>query len=215
MEPVILDKLDIEIDYDEVVRLLGSRGDGSGRLNGKVEKAIEDAFEEAYRLIEPRGMYLIAAGSDLPGSTIFRRLERMAFCICTIGPGLEKRVSELSARGELLGAVILDSVGSAAAEAVARRMDEAIQESAAAEGLKTSCRASPGYGDWDIREQKGVFGLLDGSLIGVSLSESSMMIPRKSISFAVHIADKPVKLRSENSCDNCDMEICPYRRDEG
>ena len=44
-----------------------------------------------------------------------------------------------------------------------------------------------------------------------SLSESFMMIPRKSVSFAIHIAEKPARMRSENSCRNCDIKDCPYR----
>ena len=82
---------------------------------------------------------------------------------------------------------------------------------AAALGLKTSCRASPGYGDWDVKEQKYLFELVPAERIGVTLTESSMMVPRKSVSFAVHIAQDPVRLRSEGSCRNCYMETCPYR----
>jgi len=111
----------------------------------------------------------------------------------------------------MLAAVVLDAIGSAAAEAVARYVSDRIDEEAAAEGLKTSCRASPGYGDWDVKEQKNLFELVPAERIGVTLTDSAMMVPRKSISFAVHISDKPVRLRGENSCRNCDMDTCPYR----
>ncbi len=90
-------------------------------------------------------------------------------------------------------------------------MDRRIQEEANALGLKTSCRASPGYGDWDVREQGKLFRIVPAERIGVTLSESSMMMPRKSVSFAIHIAERPARLRSENSCRNCDREDCPYR----
>ena len=43
----------------------------------------------------------------------------MAFCVCTIGPALEAEVTGLSAGGELLKAVVLDAIGSVAAEAAA------------------------------------------------------------------------------------------------
>ena len=217
MIPIVLEDFEIEIDRAEALRLLGnSKGaysgrDGTGAKKGRVEKTIEDAFREAKDLIRPKGIYLFAAGDDLPGSGQFAGLERMAFCICTIGPDLEERVTGLSEEGNLLDAVVLDAIGSAAAEAVARFLDDIIAKAAAAEGLKTSCRASPGYGDWHVREQKNLFELLDGGVIGVKLSESSMMIPRKSVSFAKHIDKIPKRLRSENSCRNCDMDTCPYR----
>ncbi|MBN2070818.1 MAG: hypothetical protein JW814_05105 [Candidatus Krumholzibacteriota bacterium] len=214
MEPVIIDNITINPDRAEVVRLLGKKRDSGESFSDRVEEALEEAMSEAARLIRPAGIYLITAGKDLPRSTIFDDLEKVAFCICTIGPMLEDLVSELSKTGELLKAVILDSVGSVCAEETANHIDRLIAAKAAGEGLKTSCRASPGYGDWDIKEQRSIFDLLDGGKIGVRLSESSMMIPRKSVSFAIDIAERPARMRSENSCRNCDMDRCFYRRDK-
>jgi hypothetical protein len=216
MGPVILEGFDIEPDQGELSRLLGRRnGEATGApaaaAAGKIGAAREAALEESKGLIEPKAIYVTAAGKDLPGSEMFTDLERVAFCVCTIGPALEERVTAHTKQGDMLAAVILDAIGSAAAEAVARYANDRIEEAAAAEGLKTSCRASPGYGDWDVREQRNLFELVPAGEIGVTLTESAMMVPRKSISFAVHIAEKPVRLRSENSCRNCDMDTCPYR----
>ncbi|MCK4538905.1 MAG: hypothetical protein KAV42_08940 [Candidatus Krumholzibacteria bacterium] len=208
---MIIEKISIDIDREEVMRLLGRIDSEAGEIDARVVRAVDRGIEEAGRLCEPKGIYVVARGKDLPGVGIFDDLERMAFCVCTIGSRLEDKVTSLTTEGRLLDAVILDSAGSAAAEATARYMDELIAEEASKTGLKTSCRASPGYGDWDIREQKGLFSLVDGGKIGVSLSESCMMKPRKSVSFAKHIDKKPHRLRSENSCRNCDIDICPYR----
>jgi hypothetical protein len=211
MEPVVVDDIEVRLDRAEILRLLGRRGETGDTGNERLEAALTEAMQLAGRLIEPKGIYTIAAGRDLPGSDQFSDLERVAFCICTIGPGIEREVTSLSEGGELLRAVVLDSVGSVAAEAVAEVLDQQIHEIAAAEGLKTSCRASPGYGDWDIREQEAIFLLLPAESIGVKLSESFMMIPRKSVSFAVDISEKPVRMRSENSCRNCDRIDCRFR----
>lgn len=216
MEPVILEGFDIEPDSGELSRLLGRKnGEGVGApaaaAAGKISEALDAALEESKGLIVPKAICVTAAGADLPGSEMFTELEKVAFCVCTIGPALEERVTALSKDGDMLAAVVLDAIGSAAAEATARYANDRIDEDAAAEGLKTSCRASPGYGDWDVKEQKALFALVPAGRIGVTLTESSMMVPRKSVSFAVHIAEDPVRLRSESSCRNCDMETCPYR----
>jgi len=210
-EPVVLEGFGIEIDPDGVRRLLGRREESAADSRKRLDEALAEALARAESLVAPKGIYTVIAGRDLPGSEYFDGLERVAFCICTIGPALEREVTALAARDELLRAVVLDSVGSAAAEAAAEFMDARIQEEAARDGLKTSCRASPGYGDWDIREQRAVFDLLPAERIGVRLSESFMMMPRKSVSLAIHIAEKPARMRSENSCRNCDIEDCPYR----
>ena len=216
MEPVILEGFDIEPDGAELSRLLGRKngeaiGAPAAAAAGKITAALESALEESGALIVPKAIYVTAAGADLPRSDIFTDLEKVAFCVCTIGPALEEKVTALSKEGDMLAAVVLDAIGSAAAEATARYANDRIDEEAAAIGLKTSCRASPGYGDWDVKEQKNLFELVPADTIGVTLTASSMMVPRKSISFAVHIAEVPVRLRSEGSCRTCDMETCPYR----
>lgn len=227
MEPVILTDFEIEMLPSEVKRLLGHRGEpgaarGRGALSGeaerrdadssgRLERAIDEAISRARELLRTAGLYVVGSGGDLPGSTVFEGLERIAYCVCTIGPALEDEVTRLSGGDELLRAVVLDAAGSVAAEAVAEYMDQRIQEEAEGLGLKTSCRASPGYGDWDVREQSKLFRIVPAERIGVTLSESSMMTPRKSVSFAIHIAERPERLRSENSCRNCDRTDCSYK----
>jgi hypothetical protein len=211
MEPVIEEGFEITVDRTEVLRFLGSAEKMGRQPSGRVEEALAESLRTAEGLVSPRGIYLITAGSALPGSRMFENLDRVGFCVCTIGPDLEGEVTRRSGSDDLLGAVVLDSVGSVAAEAVADAMDGKIQAVAARDGLRTSCRASPGYGDWDIREQASIFRLLPAERIGVNLTESMMMVPRKSVSFAVHIAESPAQLRSENSCRNCERKDCPFR----
>jgi hypothetical protein len=213
MEPVVLENFDVAIDPAEVRRFLGTRGKGSPAPAERYGGIVNEGVETAKRLIAPKGIYAYAGGRELPGSTIFAHLDRMAFCVCTIGPALEAEVTRLSSGGEMLKAVVLDAIGSVAAEATAAHIDASIAAEAAREGLKTSCRASPGYGDWDVREQAAIFKLLPAERIGVRLSDTFMMSPRKSVSFAMHVAAEPERLRSENSCDNCGRKDCRYRLD--
>lgn len=213
MEPVVLENFDVEIDPAEVRRFLGTRGKGSPAPAERYGGIVSEGAETAKRLIDPKGIYVYAAGRELPGTNVFVRLDRMAFCVCTIGPALEAEVTRLSSGGETLKAVVLDAIGSVAAEATAAHIDATIAAEAAREGLKTSCRASPGYGDWDVREQAAIFKLLPAARVGVRLSDTFMMSPRKSISFAMHVAAEPERLRSENSCENCGRKDCRYRLD--
>lgn len=211
MEPVRLEGFTVGIDPAEVRRFLGRSGsppDGSGE---RLERALEGSLALAGELAAPKGIYTVAAGRELPGSKVFEGLEKVAFCVCTVGPAIESEVSLLSEKGSLLEALVLDSAGSVAAEEVAGYMEGEIGRVAEGEGLRISCRASPGYGDWDIREQGAIFSLLPAELIGVRLTERYMMVPRKSVSFAVQIAERPRRMRSENSCRNCDRGDCPYR----
>jgi hypothetical protein len=198
MEPVLLDNIEIEIREVELLKILGNMGRAESWKGKGIEEKIERALDHASNLIEPRGIYVITEGKKLGGTDIFNSLEKMVFSVCTIGERLEKEVGVLSGEGSILEAVLLDSAGSVAAEEVANYIEKKIAEIAAREGKKISPRASPGYGKWKIANQRNLFELLPADRIGVTLASSMMMSPQKSISFAIHISETPVRLRGKN-----------------
>lgn len=214
MDPVVLRNIEVEIDRPEVERVLGNIGRRPLKMReGPSKPRIERALGMAGELIEPAAIYTITVGERLLWPSIFAGLERVAVCVCTIGPALEAKVAELSRLGEVLEAMVLDAAGSVAAEATADYVDGRITEIAAESGERASRRASPGYGDWGVTGQKGVFSVLPAERIGVKLGPGMMMLPRKSVSFAIHVAKEPLRLRSEKSCGNCDDGDCPYRKE--
>lgn len=82
--------------------------------------------------------------------------------------------------------MILDAIGSEAAEGVARHADLELAKLARKMDLWPSKRFSPGYKNWDLSEQKFVFDILPAKEMGVTLNASFMMIPRKSVSFGMN-----------------------------
>ena len=74
-------------------------------------------------------------------------------------------------------------------------------------------RFSPGYGDMPLDDQHALFRILNVSRrIGISLSESGLMIPQKSVTALIGVADRPQPKRSRG-CASCGMrENCPYRK---
>jgi 5-methyltetrahydrofolate--homocysteine methyltransferase len=62
------------------------------------------------------------------------------------------------------------------------------------EGKKLKWRFSPGYGDWALEEQKILFPVLDcAHAIGLTLTESCMMAPVKSVTAVMAITEDDVK----------------------
>ena len=57
-------------------------------------------------------------------------------------------------------------------------------------GMKTVNRFSPGYGDWELNEQKGLLHQLGASQIGISLSSAFLMHPEKSVSGVIGWVEK-------------------------
>jgi hypothetical protein len=207
----VVTRIEIEPDEEEVLHLLG-RGPGTAAGRASTLELVRPAVEEAKGLCRPRGVYRFVDRDTLPRYAMFSSAAKVGLCICTIGAELEERVRGLMQAGDLVRGVVLDAVGSEMAEATARLLDDQMTQQVFGDELRAGGRFSPGYGDWSLGGQELLFHLLDASRIGVSLSPSLMMIPRKSVSFAVNFGPDPVPPRCVTQCDQCDLEDCPYRR---
>ncbi|MCU0691730.1 MAG: hypothetical protein MUF54_10040 [Polyangiaceae bacterium] len=209
-EGVVL-TLDVQVPRGEVLRFLGYPPAKSPST--QVSARLEPLLAIAPSLLRPRGAYVLSGRADALRVGVPRPTERIAFAICTIGLPLEEEEARLSRDGDALGAMILDAMGSAAAEAAADRLHARVCAAVQAERLKAAMRISPGYGRWDLVRQTELLARLPTAAVGVRLTSGSMMIPRKSVSFAVLTADASEKT-SPARCAACDRNDCPYRRSE-
>lgn len=76
-----------------------------------------------------------------------------------------------------------------------------------------SCRVSPGYGQWSLASQASLFRLLPHREMGVELLPSMLMVPRKSISFAMWLGADSRPLEGLAGCARCGLDACRYRRE--
>ena len=82
---------------------------------------------------------------------------------------------------------------------------------AAADRRVVPCRFSAGYGDWSLQDQPRLFALLPHAQLGVSLLPSMMMVPRKSVSFAMWLGAAEGRAAGRG-CARCPLDTCRYRR---
>jgi len=181
----IIKNFKIQFDEKRILRLIGYKKKGE-KIKEPMNKLILGEKKKLDDLLEPAAIYRIIDYEETNKHPIFDHAKKVALCICTIGPRLEKEIENLTKKNELLRALVLDALGSEAAEEVAIESDQIIAAKAREMNLWPSKRFSPGYGKWDIKEQRFVFSVLPGQKIGVSLKESCMMVPRKSISFRIN-----------------------------
>ncbi len=190
-----IENIQVEVDPKRILRLIGYKKK-SQEIKEPIKQLIAEEKKKLGYLLHPASLYIILDYDETNKDSIFKDAEKVAICICTIGPDLEKEINELMGKNEMLRALILDSFGSEAAEAVAIQSDQILTEKARQLDLWPSKRFSPGYGKWDIREQRYVFSVLPGEDIGVNLTDSFMMIPRKSVSFRINFyKDKKLSTR--------------------
>jgi len=203
--------LSVAIPRREVLRYLGYP-----RSKGPSERVLQrlEALEKlAAELVRGRGAFAFANRSDAEAVGMPNPSERVAFGVCTIGPALEQEEARLSDAGDPLGALILDAFGSAAAEEAAEMLHARVCAAVQNENLKAARRVSPGYGKWNVVRQADLLANLPTGEVGIRLTEASMMIPRKSVSFAV-VLEPPGRATTRGRCAVCDLADCRYRREE-
>ena len=107
--------------------------------------------------------------------------------------------------------LVLDQVASKVMEAVMEIGQKQIGEICnPGEGM--TARYSPGHCDWPIEQQDIIFSLLPMELLGIHLSPSYLMTPRKSVTALIGIGDKEEVNQHGNACLQCDDTTCEYRR---
>src|SRR5207245_11797850 len=139
-------------------------------------------------------------------------IEWLSTAVCTIGEGLERRVAELWAARELPLASMLDSVGSGAVESLAEYVNDLLCQESIPLGLPVTNRVSPGYGYWDVSQQKALFALCPGGALRVRLNEACFMSPVKSISLLAAAGTHARVDHYFSQCARCWMRDCAYRR---
>ena len=156
---------------------------------------------------------IVADGTEFKvGKTIRKELtgsEKLAFFVCTAGKAIsEKSAVLLKGEDPVLG-YVYDVMGSEIVDAVVDKIQQIIQSEAKKEGLKITNRYSPGYCHWSVADQHNLFSLFDENPCGVSLTDSFLMNPVKSLSGVIGVG-KEVAFH-DYQCSLCTMENCAFR----
>jgi hypothetical protein len=148
-----------------------------------------------------------------PGRIItasLREADNIAIFVATVGKGFDDWNRKIQQGDDMVSSFFADSLGSVLAEACVVVMQERIEREMAELGLFVSNSYSPGYCEWSLVEQKKLFSFFPEQFCGVTLTESCLMLPIKSVSGIIGIG-KNVKKRLY-SCEVCTMTTCVKNR---
>ncbi len=222
---------EIKISFDKLVIDKNEIGISLGYSAGKTPvyfmEMIDEVLEKASTLCLPRGGYKIfnIDPSKIKPDGIYientfykmdkiitgqiKKSEKAAVFVCTIGSAMELWSRELFIQGNPMLGYIVDTVASAAVESTADFLHSQIGIAVSVEELKITNRYSPGYCNWSLTDQHLLFSLLPKGFCGISLSESALMLPVKSVSGIIGIG-RDVRF-IKYICDRCGTEDCTYR----
>ena len=147
-----------------------------------------------------------------PQSIIYKQVKksgRVAAFVCTAGNEIGSWSSQLMRLGDMMRGYIVDVVGSVVVEMAMDKIHDELEDIIKQEDDNITNRYSPGYCNWDIKEQQELFQLFPDNFCGIQLTESSLMKPIKSVSGIIGIGQN-VK-REGYHCELCDDEDCLYR----
>lgn len=137
----------------------------------------------------------------------------------TIGKNLPNHSSLCMERGEFWEGAVADILGSEAVELLADIFFETLTREFKPQKLYPTLMYSPGYGDWDLKDQQQIINYLD-TRPTIELNESYMLEPVKSMTALVGWSEKPVSgnyptgnknkclCASLQTCSNCQTWAC-------
>ena len=174
-------------------------------------KETDIIIAEAKGFLRPRFSFFVQR--ELPDFAIGKIIERQlkgaeayAFFICTAGVEYEAFQERLKKAGDMVRVFIADALGSVIAEKAADQMELSLQENIDKLGWHHTNRFSPGYCGWHVSQQQLLFPLFKGETCGVKLTESSLMLPIKSVSGIIGLG--PNVRHLDYTCGLCDFKQC-------
>ena len=206
--------------YSEVCRYAGADPDAPSSRQA-VERVTEicRGFIRAATCSIRLPVTLRDGGADFPfGRVDSRALTRnLAGCrevvlfAATVGLGIDRLVERYRVR-ELTTSVFINALGSERVECLCRLFCRETEEAERAAGRFTRPRFSPGYGDFPLALQRPVLTFLDAERkIGITLNESLLMSPSKSVTAIVGVGEERCRA-ALGCCSFCDREDCPERK---
>lgn len=222
----------VELNKQEILRYLGYKR--KQELSLEIEAEIDQLMNEVQKIAKPRYAFLVfdcevrepnqtiqILGTDLilSGKSIYNHLKnakKVVLLAATLGIEVERQIRkyELTAMSKGL---ILDACCTEYIEKICDLAECEIEQEVLTQGLILNRRFSPGYGDLALAVQPDLLAVLEADKrLGINLSESLLMIPRKSVTAIIGLFDEEKLARPRRkkiNCADCHLnQTCNYRR---
>lgn len=216
---------DLSINPKEIAFMFGVNEDS---FSEPFESSIDWAMNFADKLTDIGGAYciidnlkinqqnftILAGGHQFDvGKAVCKELkgaERAAFYVCTAGKTISEESARLLYGEDPIFGYILDTMASMITEAACDLLQSQIKKEMELTNELLTNRYSPGYCQWPVADQHKLLSFFPENTCGISLSDSALMFPLKSVSGIIGIGEK-VKYR-KYVCTLCSSIECIYRK---
>jgi cobalamin-dependent methionine synthase I len=224
----VVKDIPLHLDIEEILRREGFTGKRD--IRPAIKRLILELHEEVEKgnLLHPAVAYGIYPADeiekkqlsmkdngDMHGrllTSVIPEAQEIAVVVCTIGPELEEKVTHYSKSGDVMHGMLLDGIGSSAVDSLCHEAGYIIAGEVSPRGYHISSPITPGMPCLPITEQTWLLELIHSQDIGVSLSSSNMMIPRKSTSMVIGIGHEMETWTQAELCGRCNLrDTCSYK----
>ena len=149
-----------------------------------------------------------------PLENIYPHSDNLALFALTVGSEIVDTINDLFNKKDFAPGAMLDSVASMAAdksvEVIEKYLFNYLSERNLTRNDSIVLGYSPGYCGWDLSGQKKLFQQLNPDEIGITLNESFLMSPLKSVSGVLVHGDKEIHVfeSSFTFCSYCKNQTC-------
>ena len=207
------------VHTEEILRYAGAR-DATPQLIKLLEQTLSESLGQlTYKVCWQRlPVVHTAEGLDLTftktnSAKLCGHLEGCSHIIlfgATVGINLDRLIARYGKTAPAK-ALLLQAIGAERIESLCNVFSQKIKQESAAEGLQTTSRFSPGYGDLPLELQRDIFRTLNCSnKIGLTLNDSLIMSPSKSVTAIIGIGS--CCRNSVTGCRDCTKTDCIHRR---
>jgi hypothetical protein len=211
---------ELNISHKDIFIAMGYRNDTP---DADVVRLVDEVLSEVIQIGVIRYMYFVAEAQILSdtdikiGDTTFslggnigrylQGMQKACLYVSTVGAEIDSYIQELKGAGDILKEFVADAVGTVLAELSSSLITQRLEETY---NLKVSAPYSPGYCGWDIKEQRLLFSMFPDTPCGITLSDTFLMSPVKSVSGFFGLGNG--SFQTPKHCDLCNNLNCFKRR---
>ena len=150
-----------------------------------------------------------SAESPLPN--IVKKAEKLHLFAVTIGKNITEEINKHFDQNEYPVGSFIDSGASLTTDSIVGLLENQVQSSFS--NHASTLAYSPGYCGWHVSGQKKLFQYLKPNKIGISLNDSCLMTPLKSVSGVLVTGPKNIHIFENNYsfCKECSTYSCKLR----
>ncbi|MDD6531782.1 MAG: vitamin B12 dependent-methionine synthase activation domain-containing protein [Ruminococcus sp.] len=203
------------LNRSEALRYMGAKALNPDKMTSDIMDEVESELlkvcRPAYTFTEIPKDSPALGGNDI--KEVVAESEKVLLIAATLGIYVEKLLRKTQITN-MAKAVVVDAMASVAIEQFMDKIEDELKERY--KGLYFTNRFSPGYGDYPLEKQREVVKILNTEKkLGLSLSDSLLLNPTKSVTAVIGLNKNEVKgkINCTSKCMKCGNKNCPYRRE--